>query len=269
MTLTLGNQDDIDPRIILILDKKQYSPTMRTLFAVQNENFADFVKMYTTDSLRKNFINMIIKFVRAKNIAGVKIDVQPAEGGNKEKFTQLFKELMLAFLAESARTRRQRLVLSAGIPSDKTFLDKYYDVLAISKYVDMVDLATHYFDSPSNAASPEHHSPLYRKDPSSTKTIDFMARYVSGKGVRKDKINIGLSFMSITYDRNRGNSNYVRFPWFFSFPVVCSYLTYDGVRQSLEPEKGRVVDYDKMNNVYWSKANYDDPDTLRAKVLTK
>ncbi|KAH9495549.1 hypothetical protein Btru_013557 [Bulinus truncatus] len=126
-----------------ILELKKTNPTMKTIFAIQNIDivyygirpllFSDFVKMYTTQSLRTNFIRNVIKFVRDHKSEGIKIDVQPAEGGNKEQFTQLFKELKDAIVQESSKTGKPQLILSVGIPSDKKFLDKYYDVVAISK----------------------------------------------------------------------------------------------------------------------------------------
>ncbi|KAH9503008.1 Endochitinase 1 [Bulinus truncatus] len=167
-----------------IMELKKQTPNLKTILAVQNNDkidyqppirFADFVRMYTTENLRKDFIRNIIYFVRNLNIDGVKIDVQPAEGGDKEKFTQLIKDLKAAFIEESSRTKKQRLLLTVGIPPDKSFLDKYYDVLAISNYVDMVDLATYNFQPINQCTqSPQHHSPLYSKDPSSTRTIDYM-----------------------------------------------------------------------------------------------
>ncbi|KAH9492835.1 hypothetical protein Btru_023833 [Bulinus truncatus] len=108
---------------------------------------------------------------------------------------------MAAFSREASTAKRARLLLTVGIPSDKSFLDKYYDTLAISNYVDMVDLATYAFDlgNPKEVTRPKHHSPLYSNNTTSTKTIDFMARYVAGMGVRKEKMNIGLPFMISTY----------------------------------------------------------------------
>ncbi|KAH9487971.1 Endochitinase 1 [Bulinus truncatus] len=137
-----------------VIEIKRQNPQLIVIFAVQNDNFDVFVKMYTTDEYRKKFIRNIIQYAREKTIDGVKIDIQHKEGGNKEKFTVLIKELMAAFSREASTTKRPRLLLTVGIPSDKSFLDKYYDVLEIS-------------------------NPLYSKDTSSTKTI---VKYVKANG---------------------------------------------------------------------------------------
>ncbi|KAH9502769.1 hypothetical protein Btru_069743 [Bulinus truncatus] len=220
--------------------------------------------MYTTDSLKKNFIRNLISFVRAKNIDGLNVDVQPAEGGHKEQFTLLFKDLKAAFEEESSRTKRPKLLLSVGIPSDKTFLDKYYDVAAISNYVDMLNLATYSFVvQKSCAKNPQHHSPLYSPDPSSTKTIDFMSRYVSGKGISKDKINVGIALFSLTHRRTSYcgwladvfASNYMR----------CSQLVtqiYESTFSRLDKEVGRLVTWEDDDR----KTFYDDRDTIKIKA---
>ncbi|KAH9507682.1 hypothetical protein Btru_053454 [Bulinus truncatus] len=218
--------------------------------------------MYTNDENKKTFIGNVIKYVRSKTIDGVNIDVQQDEGGNKEKFTQLFKDLMAAFSDEASRTKTPRLLLSVGIPSDKSFLDKYYDVLQISKYiffsyfnmfryVDMVDLATYSFvDIRKNISiqTPQHHSPLYSKDKSSTKTIDFMARYVARKGVRKDKINIGLSFSVTEYFGDESTRKYLVSQWML--PLSWNQITMNRV--------------DGDFDIY--KIFYDIPETIREKV---
>ncbi|KAH9502773.1 Anaphase-promoting complex subunit 5 [Bulinus truncatus] len=161
-----------EEELLKVVDLKKRQSTLKIIISIQKDNFAQFTKMYTTDSLKKNFIRNLISFVRGKNIDGLNVDVQPAEGGNKEQFTLLFKDLKAAFEEESSRTKRPKLLLSVGIPSDKTFLDKYYDVAAISNYVDMLNLATYSFVvQKSCAKNPQHHSPLYSPDPSSTKTI--------------------------------------------------------------------------------------------------
>ncbi|KAH9512198.1 hypothetical protein Btru_041087 [Bulinus truncatus] len=202
---------------------------------------------------------------------GVEIDVQPEEGGDKEKFTLLFKDLMADFSAEASTTKRQRLLLSVGIPSDKTFLDKYYDVLEISKCVDMVDLATYNFvDLSSNISSlnPQHHSPLYSKDVSSTKTIDFMCRYVAGKGVRKDKINVGLSFMGTKYYGNPQTKMYTLSTLTSNYPTTCEFVRFftNNKHYILEPEKGLAVDYHAYSGFFMVRNFYDSPDTIREKV---
>ncbi|KAH9502800.1 hypothetical protein Btru_074476 [Bulinus truncatus] len=243
---------------------------LKTILAVQNlQIFANFLKMYTTDNLKRKFISNIIKYVRANNIDGVKIDVQTEEGGDKQKFTQLFKDLLDAFIAEAAASSKPRLILSAGIPSNKEFLDKYYDVPAIANVVDMVDLATYNFHVLGiNVTNPTHHSPLYSEDPRSTKTIDYMARYLAGKGVKKDKMNIGLALMSVAY---RGNSKTGKYyshnntqPYYYS----CDVFSDDAIHYRIEPEKGRMVEYhySKTGGFFYLRHYFDDPESLREKV---
>ncbi|KAH9512192.1 hypothetical protein Btru_041071 [Bulinus truncatus] len=209
--------------------------------------------MYTTDEYKKIFISNIIKYVRDKTIDGVKIDVQPAEGGDKEKFTRLFKKLLYVYV---------------GIPSDKSFLDKYYDVLEISKYVDMVDLATYNFVDVSKkiaSLNPTHDSPLYSNDKHSTKTIDFMARYVAGKGVRKYKINIGLSFIVTHYDGNIETKEYTPTSTLGYYSFACG-LSKSGDITKLEPDKGRVLNIASKKGFYDWKQFYDDSESIKEKV---
>ncbi|KAH9491451.1 hypothetical protein Btru_049893 [Bulinus truncatus] len=261
--------------VSIILELKKKNPTMKTIFAIQNTDivyydippllFLDFVKMYSTQSLRTNFIRNMIKFVRDHKIEGIKIDVQPAEGGNKEQFTQLFKELKDAIVQESSKTGKPQLILSVGIPSDKKFLDKYYDVVAISKYVDMVDLATYSFQELGACVrNPLHHSPLYSQDPSSTRTIDFMSRYVAQKGVSKDLINVGLSVSSFNFF-GIYDCGYAADQFFSSYVHVCDYMIkdfYSGKYSKMDKEVGRKVTWNDGKGITF----YDDADTFKIKI---
>ncbi|KAH9494946.1 hypothetical protein Btru_020862 [Bulinus truncatus] len=224
--------------------------------------------MYTTDNLKRRFISNIIKYVRDNNIDGVKIDVQTAEGGDKQKFTQLFKDLSAAFISEAAASSKPRLIMSAAIPSNKEFLDKYYDVPAIADVVDMVDLATYNFHvGDVKVINPTHHSPLYSKDPHSTKTIDYMARYVAGKGVTKDKINIGLSLMSFPHSGNSKTGKYYSESHTQSYHMSCYVYSDDAIYYKIEPEKGRMVDYlyTTTGGYFIHRNFFDDPESRREK----
>ncbi|KAH9512188.1 Endochitinase 1 [Bulinus truncatus] len=250
------------------IEIKRNNPQLKLILAIQNDNSADFVKMYTTDEYKKTFIRNIIKYVRDKTIDGVKIDVQPAEGGDKEKFTRLFKDLKAAFTTEASNTNKQKLLLSVGIPSDKSFLDKYNDVLEISKYVDMVDLATYNFVDVSKkiaSLNPTHHSPLYSNDKHSIKTIDFMAKYVAGKGVKKYKINIGLSFIVTLYDGDIETKEYTPTSTLGYYSIACG-LSKSGDITKLEPDKGRVLNIASKKGFYDWKQFYDDSESIKEKV---
>ncbi|KAH9495550.1 hypothetical protein Btru_013559 [Bulinus truncatus] len=207
----------------------------------------------------------MIKFVRDHKIEGIKIDVQPAEGGNKEQFTQLFKELKDAIVQESSKTGKPQLIFSVGIPSDKKFLDKYYDVVAISKYVDMVDLVTYSFQEFSACVrNPQHHSPLYSQDPSSTRTIDFMSRYVAQKGVSKDLINVGVSVSSFNF-YGIYDCGYAADQSFSSYVHVCTYMIkvfYSGKYSKMDKEVGLKVTWNDGKGITF----YDDADTLKIKI---
>ncbi|KAH9487972.1 hypothetical protein Btru_066844 [Bulinus truncatus] len=250
-----------------VVKKKRQNPQLIVIVAVQNDKFDVFVKMYTTDEYRNKFIRNIIQYASEKTIDGVKIDIQHKEGGNKEKFTLLIKELMAAFTTEASTTKSPRLLLSVGIPSDKSFIDKYYDVLEISNYVDMVDLATYNFvtDNRNEVSRPNHHSPLYSKDKTSTKTIDYMARYVAGMGVRKEKMNIGLSFMVSTYYGKTDKRTYY-FASIGEYAKTCDIFSRDDQHYILEPDKGRVVEFQKVRDFYTVRRFYDTPKTIKEKV---
>ncbi|KAH9514317.1 hypothetical protein Btru_028700 [Bulinus truncatus] len=76
-----------------------------------------------------------------------------------------------ALQIESSVSKQPKLILSVGIPSEKSFLDEYYDIKQISDSADMIDISSYYFHAPYEVSKPEHHSPLYSTDVNSTKTI--------------------------------------------------------------------------------------------------
>ncbi|KAH9507543.1 hypothetical protein Btru_051405 [Bulinus truncatus] len=252
--------------IFLVKDLRNENPYMRIIISIQNKNFTDFVKMYTTDSLRQNFIRTIIYFLRLRGFDGVKIDVQTAEGGDKHKLTQLFRELMTSMYEEAAQTERRRLLLTVGVPSNRTFLDQYYDLAAIANYVDMLDLASYNFGGPIYEYNPTHHSPLYTEITLSSKNIDFLAFYVATRGVSKDLINVGLALMGVRYTRPNNQSEYFRNVVPVQYGTSCLVRNLAANDYPVEPERGRAVDFYKVNGVYLKKIFYDDPETLRYKA---
>ncbi|KAH9507538.1 hypothetical protein Btru_051391 [Bulinus truncatus] len=169
-----------------VKDLRNENPYMRIIISIQNKNFTDFVKMYTTDSLRQNFIRTIIYFLRLRGFDGVKIDVQPTEGGDKHKFTQLFR--------------------------------------------------------------------------------DFLAFYVATRGVSKDLINVGLALMGVRYTRSNNQSEYFRNVVPVQYGTSCIVRNLAANDYPVELERGRAVDFYKVNGVYLKKIFYDDPETLRYKV---
>ncbi|KAH9514319.1 GATA zinc finger domain-containing protein 1, partial [Bulinus truncatus] len=223
-----------------------------------------FVKMYSTQSLREKFYLNLIKTLRLRHVDGVKIDVQLHRGGNKVEFSKFIKLLGNALQIESSVSKLPKLTLSVGIPSEKSFLDEYYDIKQISDSADVIDISSYYFHAPYEVSKPEHHSPLYSTDVNSTKTIDFLSKYVVENGAEKNKINVGLSSMVVIY--YRPNGVLYRIMKIDTMAITCYWRYNTSPKHRMEPGKGVYIGYVPYNNGYYNILVYDDEKSLTEKV---
>ncbi|XP_014680288.1 PREDICTED: chitotriosidase-1-like, partial [Priapulus caudatus] len=116
---------------------------------------------------RSQFINQTVPYLRRYNFDGIELDWEfPGEinrGGravDKKNFPLMLEELRRAFDAESAVTKRPRLLLTAAVAASSDLIDGGYDVKAIGSIVDYVTLMSYdYFGAWNNVAG--HNAPLY------------------------------------------------------------------------------------------------------------
>ncbi|KAH9496485.1 hypothetical protein Btru_043144, partial [Bulinus truncatus] len=249
---------------------KEKHPHLQILISIQNDEFFDgFVAMYSSPTARKIFIHNTILHLRNRNLDGVKIDQQLYQG-SKGNFSDFITDLQCAFLKEAHDEKKTKLILSVGIPVNNSILVGSYDIEKISEYSDMLDVASYYFKVPNVTNNPEHHSPLRSKDPNSTRSIEYVLNYMLSNNVARDKVDVGLSFMSYVYNLDKGGSYYLQNIDPYDYCCLNHSLLHSRhhIGRNLQPENGFLIDrfFIPEKNKYQVKIFHDETHNLFEKV---
>ncbi|PVD37547.1 hypothetical protein C0Q70_00141 [Pomacea canaliculata] len=182
-----------------------------------------------------------------------------------------------AFEAEARTSGKSRLLLSAAVSGGKETVDSAYDVPAIAKALDFINLMTYDFHGSweSNAG---HNSPLYPRGGESgwqrQLNVDWAARYWVQKGAPKDKLNIGMGLYGRSFTLASASNHQPGAP--APHPGQPGPFTGDGgvlayyeVCDMLKAGATRVFIADQQvpyayHGTQW--VGYDDPESLRDKV---
>ncbi|KAH9496533.1 hypothetical protein Btru_043288 [Bulinus truncatus] len=266
---TIYSYSQTDPVPDLVKLKEEH-PHLKILISIQNDEFFDgFVAMYSSPQSRKIFIYNIIYLLREKNLDGVKIDQQLYQG-SKGNFSDFITDLQCAFLKEAHEKKKTKLILSVGIPVNNSILMGSYDIEKISEYSDMLDVASYYFKVENVSNNPEYHSPSRSKDPTSTRSTEYVLHYMLSKNVERHKVNVGLSLLSFAYFLDKGGSYYLHNINNYGWYCLNHTLEYSPrhIWRNVYPENDFLVErfFNAKKNKFEVKVFYDEHHNLAEKV---
>ena len=107
--------------------------------------------MVNNDGYRKTFIASVVTTLRQYKFDGLDLDWEYPAGrnnsppGDKQKFTQLCLELFEAFQQDATERNQTPLSLSAAVAAGVDKIEKGYEILKISKYIDLLNVMTYDF----------------------------------------------------------------------------------------------------------------------------
>ncbi|XP_069094531.1 chitotriosidase-1-like isoform X3 [Pleurodeles waltl] len=147
---------------------KMKNPGLKTLLSVGGWILGTepFTNMVSPGSNRKAFIDSVSPFLRNHGFDGLDLSWQfPGSRGSppedKSRFTVLIQELSKEFFNEALQTGRERLLLSATVPSERGTIITGYEISAISRDLDFFNVQTFDFHGFWQNMT-GHVSPLYR-----------------------------------------------------------------------------------------------------------
>ncbi|XP_044067258.1 chitotriosidase-1-like isoform X2 [Siniperca chuatsi] len=196
---------------------KTRNPLLKTLLAVGGLTFdtTKFRTMVAAQQKRANFILSAITLMRTFGFDGLNLDWRYPRGArsqprDKQRFTQLCKELKEAFVAEGTATNRDRLIVTASVSAERATIDASYEVAQIATYLDFINVLTFDFHGPWESVT-GHHSPLYRGSRDTGDKIysntDSAMKYWRDKGAPSQKLNLGLAAYGRVFTLSSAFSN--------------------------------------------------------------
>lgn len=279
-TEEIDNSDSDQAPYKRIIALKQLNPNLKVMLAVGGwmMGYAPF-RQLTENAYRQTFFTFeVIEFLRKRNFDGLDLCWEFPRGlDDKEKFSNLVKELRESFDGEAKSSGKQRLILSAAVPASFEAIAAGYDVPTINKYLDFMNVMTYDFHGDWEQVV-GHNSPLFPLNSATAYqkklTLDFSAAEWVRQGASKENLVIGLPTYGRTFTLANPNltdidapaarggrpGQYTKESGFLSFFEVCEMLK---SQATLVWDNEQMIPYAYKGDQW---VGFDDPRSFKMKV---
>jgi chitinase len=265
-------------------DLKAKKSGLKTLLSVGGWTLGSqpFSQMVATAATRSRFIEHAVQYLRNRTFDGLDVGWEfPTTGGSppedRDRFSLLIQELRVAFENEAEKTHRQRLLLTVAVGVGKDIIDSAYDVPAIAKFVDYINLMAYNFHG-SWESQTGFNSPLYarssEKGLAATLNQDWSVRYWIGKGAPANKINLGIASFGNSYHLEDPKQHFIGSPTVGpgqpgEYTRSPGTLAYYEICRRLQQGWARAFDSEQKSNYAYSDdqwVGYDDENSVGIKA---
>ncbi|XP_054720372.1 chitinase-3-like protein 1 [Uloborus diversus] len=174
---------------------KKKNSHLKTLLAIGgwNEGSTKYSNMARTASSRKVFVDSCVEFLTKYGFDGLDMDWEyPANRGgsqeDKKNFVLLLRDLKEAFDPRG-------LLLTAAVSAGESTIDSAYDIPALAKYLDLINLMAYDFHGGWDTVT-GHNAPLYPRSSESAANkklnVDYAVKYWMKNGAPAHKLILGI-----------------------------------------------------------------------------
>jgi len=269
------------------MEMKKKNGALKISISVGGWNHASkgFSDVVASEANMKKFIDHSITWMRKYGFDGLDMDWEyPGVGGDrgskpehKHAFTVLIQKLRAAFEAEAAASGKERLLLTAAVGCGKSTIDAAYEVAALAKEMDFIDLMTYDLHGAWEKHTGAHIALFPREGETGndrTLNVDWAVNYFMEKGLPANKLVMGLGTYGRGFtlvDKSKTGmgapakgacaaGQYTREKGFISYYEICKHLK-SGWTAKYHPEHKCMYAY---GGDQWIA--YDDTKTIGIKA---
>ena len=273
---TVGGKVGLYDRVVGL---KAKNPNLKVLLAIGGWSFgtAKFKEVAKTRFSRQTFVFSAVDFLREHNFDGLDMDWEYPKSSDKENFSALLSELRQAFDYEAEDSGKDALLLSAAVPVGPDNVRGGYDVPAVAKALDFVNLMAYDFHGKWESQA-GHNAPLYA--PSSDSewrkqlSVEFAAKMWTRLGTPKEKLVIGMPTYGRSFTLSDPSQYIVNSPasgggTAGEYTREAGFLAYYEICEMLQKGSNYIWD-NEMKVPYLVKGNqwvgFDDERSIRNKM---
>ncbi|XP_057310495.1 uncharacterized protein LOC130648459 [Hydractinia symbiolongicarpus] len=271
-----------------IMAMKTQNPNLKVLLAVGGWNHegegsgGPFSKMVNSDFNRMKFIKSAVALLRTHEFDGFDLDWEyPGNRGNsppgdKQKFTQLCRELLEAFKYDANVRQQTRLLLTAAVAAGYSTIDKAYEISKLGQYLDLLNLMTYDLHGSWESIT-GHHTAMATDGAGAGReklTVPYAVDYWINGGFPANKIALGLATYGRAFTLVNADNNGLGAPAtgdgpkgpFTNQAGSLAYYEICSMRLNVVSDNAVMAPYG-FNKTTW--VSFDDPMSLIYKVNTQ